>query len=98
MEPQPLQVKNATESKRWKLPKWIHILALGESRKAGFGVWLFIVANVFLKTGKIDAGVWLKCVFVSGALIGFGSILDKVVATWAAKWLGANAPVDAPTP
>ena len=57
-----------------------------ESRKVGFGIWLFIVANIFLEKGKIDETTWLKCAFVSGALIGFGPTLDKWIDKYFDRW------------
>lgn len=43
----------------------------------GFGLHVFIVSGVFLTVGKITAGDWLTCVFLSSGLIGGGTISDK---------------------
>ena len=83
---------------KWHLPRWLKILSFHEteSRKVGFGIWLFIVANIFLDKGKIDAATWLKCAFVSGALIGFGPTLDKLIDKYFDKWAGTNGPPSVP--
>lgn len=78
------------------LPKWFKIITLTESRKVGFGVWLFVMANIFLDKAKIPAEIWVKCVFVSGALIGFGTILDRAVDKLADRWAGKYDPPQPP--
>lgn len=53
-----------------------------QSRKVAFGIWLFIVANGFKARTDMPWDVWWKCVLLSGALIGLGTVLDEVVATF----------------
>lgn len=51
-----------------------------QSRKVAFGIWLFIVANGFKARTDMPWDIWWKCVLLSGALIGLGTVLDDVVA------------------
>lgn len=70
----------------WWIQSWcptilIHVL-YPDSRKVGFGWWVFIIATwaaFFLKQdGKpmLDASTWLLVVTASTALIGGGTIAD----------------------
>ena len=63
-----------------KIPKIIPILFFNDSRKVGFGLWLFIVAIGLLMENLIDADKWMLCVGLSAALIGGGTVADS--------WLG----------
>lgn len=63
-----------------------------DSRKTGFGWWLFIVASLgtfFLHKAngdpKLDASTWLLCVSIAGALIGGGTLADGKLELEAAK-------------
>lgn len=54
-----------------------------QSRKVAFGIWVFIVANGLREThADMPWDLWWKCVLLSGALIGLGTIVDEVVATF----------------
>ncbi len=53
-----------------------------QSRKVAFGIWLFIVANGFKARTDMPWETWWKCVLLSGALIGLGTVLDEIVATF----------------
>lgn len=53
-----------------------------QSRKVAFGIWLFIVANGFKARTDMPWDIWWKCVLLSGALIGLGTVLDEVVSTF----------------
>ncbi len=53
-----------------------------QSRKVAFGIWLFIVANGFKARTDMPWDTWWKCVLLSGALIGLGTILDEIVMTF----------------
>jgi hypothetical protein len=68
-------------------PKWFPTILLHvfypDSRKVGFGWWLFILASAgafFMHkpdgSPKLDASTWLICVAFASALIGGGSIAD----------------------
>lgn len=54
-----------------------------QSRKVAFGIWVFIIANG-MRERHIDMPweLWWKCVLLSGALIGLGTIIDEVVANF----------------
>ena len=88
-----------------KLPSLLHHLLNPDSRKVGFGWWLFITATWLLYDAKITAAEWQGCVMLSTALIGGGTIGD----TWLKSKLGsgnaapeksdnASPPATAPTP
>lgn len=55
----------------------IKILGFMESRKVGFGLWLFIVANAFLMYRFIDSDRWFLCITLSTGLLGGGTLADK---------------------
>jgi hypothetical protein len=69
-----------------KLPKIVEILAFNESRKVGFGMWLFIVACVFLVKGFIDSDKWMICAGCASALVGGGTVADA----WLKRGGGKN--------
>jgi hypothetical protein len=50
-----------------------------QSRKVAFGVWLFFVATTLLKATLITSDQWLTCVYLSVALVGFGTIVDGIL-------------------
>ena len=62
-----------------------------QSRKVAFGIWLFMVATTLLKTALISSDQWLKCTYLSGGLIGFGTILDDLVRQLGSKLVGIVA-------
>lgn len=69
--------------------KLLKILFFNDSRKVGFGLWLFAAAGGFLWYGKIDGQSWMLCMGCCTALVGGGTIAD----TWMGKGLGND-----PTP
>lgn len=71
-----------------KLPGALKILLFNESRKVGFGLWLFIVSCLFLVKGLIDGDKWMLCSGAASALIGGGTLAD----TWLGKKKGPNEP------
>lgn len=50
-----------------------------QSRKVAFGIWLFIVANGFKAKTDMPWETWWKCVLLSGALVGLGTVLDDTI-------------------
>lgn len=73
-----------------KLPSLLHHVFNADSRKVGFGWWVFIVATTLLaKAHLITADQWMECVMLSTALIGGGTLLDSYIGK---KYPGA-APV-----
>lgn len=63
-----------------------------QSRKVAFGIWLFIVANAMRERhAEMPWDLWWKCVLLSGALIGLGTVLDEVVATFGNAIAGVAA-------
>jgi hypothetical protein len=69
----------------------LHLLLLKGSRKVGFGLWLFIVANIYLWFKVIASGDWMTCVALSSALVGGGTLGDKFLENQKNK-LNADAP------
>lgn len=63
-----------------------------QSRKVAFGIWVFIVANG-MKEGHADMpwDLWWKCVLLSGALIGLGTVLDELISKFGDKVVGVAA-------
>lgn len=52
-----------------------------QSRKVAFGIWVFIIANGMRERhADMPWDLWWKCVLLSGALIGLGTVLDEMVA------------------
>lgn len=69
-----------TESKD-HLPSLLHHIFNADSRKVGFGWWVFIVATYMLaKAHIITSEQWMECVMLSTALIGGGTLLDTFLA------------------
>jgi len=73
---------------RW--PKLLSHVFDPNSRKVGFGWWLFIVATWLLVHKHIDGGMWQACVLMSGALVGGGTMGDR----WLQGKLDAAKPID----
>lgn len=48
-----------------------------DSRKVGFGVWLFLIATVLLIFKCVNSADWFMCAMASSGLIGGGTIADK---------------------
>ena len=70
-----------------KLPSLLHHIFNANSRKVGFGWWVFIVATygaffARLSDSKpvIDASNWLLCVGIASGLIGGGTVADSWIA------------------
>lgn len=54
-----------------------------QSRKVAFGIWVFIIANGMRERhADMPWDLWWKCVLLSGALIGLGTVLDDIVSTF----------------
>jgi len=67
--------------------KILKILLFDESRKVGFGLWLFISANLLLWRHVITGDQWMDCVIMCSILIGGGTFSDK----WLSKKKDLNA-------
>jgi len=59
----------------------LHILLFKESRKVAFGLYVFVVASVYLWLKLIVAGDWMNCVILSSVLIGGGTAVDAYFKT-----------------
>jgi hypothetical protein len=58
--------------------KILKILMFDESRKVGFGLWLFIVASYLLLKGSlITSEQWMTCMVMCSVLIGGGTVADS---------------------
>lgn len=55
----------------------IHLLLWKGSRKVAFGIYLFVVANIYLYIKLISSDQWFTCVCLTTALIGGGTVADK---------------------
>lgn len=55
----------------------LKLLAFNQSRKVAFGLWLFIVSNIYLWFKIIQSGDWMTCIALSSALVGGGTVADK---------------------
>jgi hypothetical protein len=55
----------------------LHLLLWRGSRKVSFGIYLFVVANVYLYIKLISSEQWFTCVCLTTALIGGGTVADK---------------------
>jgi hypothetical protein len=55
----------------------LKLLAFYQSRKVAFGLWLFIVSNVYLWFKVIQSNDWMTCIALSTALIGGGTVADR---------------------
>lgn len=49
------------------------------SRKVAFGLWLFIVANIYLWLKMITADMWMNTILLSSVLIGGGTAFDRFI-------------------
>ncbi len=58
------------------MKRLLTILSFGDSRKVGFGLWLFSVSTGLCIFDKINSTDWLTTVFLCSALIGGGTIAD----------------------
>lgn len=88
-------------------PKWMPTIILHvlypDSRKVGFGWWLFILASTgafFLHKSngdpKLTASDWLICSAFASALIGGGSVADAKHDLEMAKLAAATPPTKEP--
>ncbi len=55
------------------------LLVFKDSRKVGFGLWLFIVSNVYLIRHLITSQDWFTAIALCSALIGGGTLGDKIL-------------------
>lgn len=55
----------------------LKLLFFQGSRKVGFGLWLFIIANIYLWIKLISADQWMNVVLLVTALTGGGTVADK---------------------
>ncbi|HYF34344.1 MAG TPA: hypothetical protein VD994_03550 [Prosthecobacter sp.] len=75
-------------------PNILLILLFENSRKVGFGLWLFIVATILLLKGRlIDGDSWMLCAMASGAMITGGTMFDNYMKT---KFGGTSVPAQPP--
>jgi hypothetical protein len=58
----------------------VEVLIGKQSRKVALGVWLLIIATSLLKAALIASHEWMRCVYLVCGLIGFGTIMDEVLA------------------
>lgn len=59
-----------------KMPRLFKIVLLEESRKVGFGIWLFVVSIVFFAIDKLKAADFIQSMMMVWSLIGGGTIMD----------------------
>jgi hypothetical protein len=69
----------------------LNILLFKDSRKVAFGLWLFIVCNVWLFLKLINSDEWMFVVALCSGLVGGGTVMDAYLRTKTSK-----APNDAP--
>lgn len=63
-----------------------------QSRKVAFGIWVFIIANGMRERhADMPWDLWWKCVLLSGALIGLGTVLDDLISKFGEKVVGFAA-------
>ena len=72
--------KMIKERRRGFFSHVIDVFSGRQGRKVAFGIWGFIAANAFLAEGRITADIWWKCFLTCMLLIGFGTIMDSIVA------------------
>ena len=58
----------------------LRLLAFNQSRKVAFGLWLFIVCNVYLWFRILNADQWMNCILLSTGLVGGGTVMDAFLA------------------
>lgn len=56
--------------------KFLSILLFENSRKVGFGVWLFAISTALCVFDKINSSDWLTCMFLCSSLVGVGTVAD----------------------
>lgn len=61
-----------------EVPKIVKLIFLQE-RKAGFALWVFVVATYLAVTGKIDGYIWGWCAAAALTLFGGGNLADKLI-------------------
>lgn len=98
---------SGTEIDRRKVDKRLvsHVVEVfigKQSRKVALGVWLLIIATSLLKAALISSREWMNCVYLVCGLIGFGTIMDDVLAKLGDKIAGfaankINAVIDVKT-
>ncbi len=64
------------------------LLVFKDSRKVGFGLWLFIAANVYLVRHLITSQDWFTAIALCSALIGGGTLGDKMLENQRKKMEG----------
>ena len=74
-----------------KLPKVFDILLFNESRKVGLGLWLFIIVNFFFYFNRVSVETWQGMILLSSAMVGGGTIADKMLANGKDKPNGQTA-------
>lgn len=67
-----------------KLPSLLHDIFNADSRKVGFGWWVFIISTygAFFAKGVgghalLEASDWLMCVALASGMIGGGTLADS---------------------
>jgi hypothetical protein len=68
-----------TMSDQRSLPSLLHQIFNPDSRKVGFGWWLFIVSTWLRHNDKIESLHWLACAALATILIGGGTVVDDVI-------------------
>ena len=68
----------------------LSILLFKDSRKVGFGLWLFIVSNVWLFMKLINSDEWMFVIALTSGLVGGGTVADAWLKNKQSK------PVDTP--
>lgn len=58
----------------------LNILLFKDSRKVAFGLWLFIVCNVWLFRKLITSDEWMFVIALCSGLVGGGTIADRFIA------------------
>lgn len=74
-------------------PRLIKILAFEDSRKVGFGMWLFPLSTYLLFRHLISADHWMICIGFCAVLIGGGTVLDNWI-----RVKGGGGVADSPKP
>jgi hypothetical protein len=55
----------------------LDLLLFKDSRKVAFGIWLFIVCNVWLFKRLITSDEWMFVIALCSALVGGGTVADS---------------------
>lgn len=55
----------------------LHIVLFKDSRKVGFGLWLFVVSNVWLFMKLISSDEWMFVIALCSGLVGGGTVADR---------------------